>query len=323
MLGTAPAVRAQATNDKAAAETLFDEGKRLMDAKRYPEACPKLADSQRLDPGVGTLLNLALCYKLNGQTASAWSTYREAASQARAAHQDDREQLARDEAAALEKTLSRLTIEVAPDASGTPGLEIKRDGAAVPRSLWGVPTPVDPGLRRVEVSAPGKKPLQLEARADGAGSIAKLVIPPLEAAEPSTAAPPAPASPPAPAPVVATTQPAPAERSDGSGQRKAGWIVGGIGAAGVVTGVIVGLVSMAQSEAADRSEGAERREHREGAEAKKTIAFVSLGIGAAALTTGIILLATAPKKAEAPSAALWLSPSFGERELGARLTGRF
>ncbi|HWO09490.1 MAG TPA: hypothetical protein VNN80_08420, partial [Polyangiaceae bacterium] len=211
-LGIASEARAQSASDKASAETLFDEGKRLMDAKQYAQACPKLADSQRLDPGVGTVLNLALCYKLNGQTASAWSTYREAAAQARAAHQDDREQLARDEAAALEKTLTRLTIEVSPAATAIAGLELKRDGAPVPSSLWGVPTPVDPGVRKVEATAPGKKPLVLEARAEGSGATAKIVIPPLEDAP---AAPPAAAVTPAAAAPPATPPPPPAPQSDG------------------------------------------------------------------------------------------------------------
>src|SRR5215472_1302913 len=71
-------VRAQQASTEVAAQALFEEGKRLMSEGKYREACAKLADSERLDPGAGTLLNLAACYEKNAQTASAWSTYVEA-----------------------------------------------------------------------------------------------------------------------------------------------------------------------------------------------------------------------------------------------------
>ena len=80
---------------KAAAQALFDEGKRLMDAGQFAQACPKFADSEKLDPGVGTLLNLGVCYEKNGQTASAWATYKEAASAAANAGEAAREKYAR------------------------------------------------------------------------------------------------------------------------------------------------------------------------------------------------------------------------------------
>jgi hypothetical protein len=70
---------AQTSSDKAAAQALFDAGKRLLSERKYAEACPKLAESQRLDPAPGTLMNLADCYEKAGLTASAWATWLEAA----------------------------------------------------------------------------------------------------------------------------------------------------------------------------------------------------------------------------------------------------
>ena len=61
------------------AEVLFDQGRKLMGQQRYEEAAHKLEQSESLDPGVGTLLNLADCYVHLGRTASAWATYRSAA----------------------------------------------------------------------------------------------------------------------------------------------------------------------------------------------------------------------------------------------------
>src|SRR4051812_46129562 len=67
----------------AAAEALFREARDLLAAHRTSEACPKFAASQRLDPGYGTLYNLAECQQQLGQSASAWASYREAADMAR------------------------------------------------------------------------------------------------------------------------------------------------------------------------------------------------------------------------------------------------
>ena len=77
---------------------------------KHADACPKLEESQRLDPGIGTQFNLAVCYEQVGRTASAWSTFLDVAGAARAAGQTEREKVARQRATALEPRLIRLTI---------------------------------------------------------------------------------------------------------------------------------------------------------------------------------------------------------------------
>lgn len=151
LLASSP-IRAQSASDKATAEALFGEGRRLMGQANYRDACPKFEASLKLDPGVGAMLNLADCYEKNGQTASAWAEFREASSAARAAGSRDREDLARKRAAALEPKLSSLTIVVA----GQPP-RVTRDGTVVDSAAFGTPMPVDPGKHVIEATAPGKQ----------------------------------------------------------------------------------------------------------------------------------------------------------------------
>lgn len=332
--GVAPAARAQSAADKAAAEALFDEGKRLREAKRYSEACPKLADSQRLDPAVGTLLNLALCYKEAGQTASAWSTYREAAALAASARQADREQLARDEAAALEPKLTKLIIEVSPEVAKIQGVEIKRDGAAVPQGLWGVAAPVDPGVRSIDVTAPGKKPLHMDAKAEGAGATAKVVVSALEDASSAGAAavPVAAAATPAATPQPAEQQ-APADKGGkpGSTQRIIGYVVGGLGVVGLGVGVAFTLNTISENDKAlaiceddedDCSEG-DVDDHEDlvnSATASQLNSYVAYGLGAAGVITGAVLVLTAPKGPKKASR-ITVSPEVAAGHVGLNVSG--
>src|SRR5690349_12341464 len=98
---------------KAAAVSAFDEARRLSEAGQVAEACLKFGESQRLDPQLGTLLHLADCLERNGQTASAWASFRDAAELA-ATRGDQRQALAEERAASLLPRLSKLQIEVAP-----------------------------------------------------------------------------------------------------------------------------------------------------------------------------------------------------------------
>ena len=166
--------------DTAAAQALFDQGKKLMKEKKYAEACPKFEESQRLDPGLGTQQNIAFCYESLGRTATAWSLYLDLASQAKAAGQADRETKARESAKLLEPKLSKLTIQVASPATG---IEVKRNGDAVGQASWGTPIPVDPGEVKITAVAPGRKMWSKSVTIEKPGETT-ISVPELEKGEP-------------------------------------------------------------------------------------------------------------------------------------------
>jgi hypothetical protein len=122
---SAASVRAAGSTDKVSAEALFDEGRKLMAAGKFADACPKFEASQELDPGVGTMLNLADCYEKTGRTASAWAEFRETVSAAHNAGSRDREEIARGRANDLEQKLysvqthgSYASVDAAAGPSG-------------------------------------------------------------------------------------------------------------------------------------------------------------------------------------------------------------
>jgi hypothetical protein len=178
--------------DQALAQTLFDRGRELMAAKKYGEACEKFAESERLDPSVGTELNLGLCYESQGRTAAAWAAYRAASARARRDGRRDREQAARDRAAALEPKLSRVSMALAPGAD-LPGLEVRLDGTVLGRATLDVAAPIDPGSHVVEVRAPGYRTWTSKFDVDSP-TTRPITIPPLSADPARNARPPSPST---------------------------------------------------------------------------------------------------------------------------------
>lgn len=199
---------AQSAADKATAQALFDTAKQLLKEGKYSEACPKFAESQRLDPAPGTLLNLADCYERSGMTASAWATWLEAAAATHNAGQAERERMARERAEALKGKLVSITVTV-PDPSRVDGLSLKRNSDTVGTAVWGVPVPVDPGSYTIVASAPGRRTWQTVVAVKAGGQPVVVTIPTLEreASAPAPAVAPVPAAP-APAQPVAPAAPA-------------------------------------------------------------------------------------------------------------------
>ncbi len=171
---------ARASGDEvAAAEVLFEEGRRRMAEHDYAGACPKLEESQHLAPGAGTEFNLADCWENLDRLASAWAAFLDVADLTHRRGEPERERAARDRAASLEPRLARITIDV-PPAQRIPELAVQRDGQDVREALWGVSVPVDAGEHRLDARAPGRRPWTMIVRTVD-GQTLRVSIPDLPA----------------------------------------------------------------------------------------------------------------------------------------------
>jgi len=299
VLGSVDAIGAPSPPEKAAARSLFDQGRALVKAGKYDQACPKFEESYKLDPGIGASFNLADCYERVGKTASAWSGFLEAASFARIAGQAQREKVARDRAKDLEPRLSRIVIEVAK-GSALDGLEVRRDGTSIGEGVWGQGVPVDPGEHVVEAAAPGRKPWRTSVVLAGDGTSVTVTVPLLAPDREATAAPIGPAQAPLPPRSEATTR--------GKGQRTAGLVTAGVGLLSLgVAGVFALQTRSKVSDAEAWCDGANCWDPRgvdlhDQAKGTADLATVFGIVGAAAVAGGAVLYLTAPRAGAEPSA---------------------
>jgi hypothetical protein len=284
----------QTSADKAVAESLFQDGRALMDAGEVAQGCVKLADSYRLEAAIGTLLNLARCHELEGKTASAWAEYRQVAETADKAGQKERATAAREFAARLEPTLSRLVIEV-PHA--TAGIEVTRDGVPVGKGTLSAAVPVDPGDHEIVAAAPGMKTWTAKITIGPNADRQVVTVPVLESVGHAGAGP-ASAEPP-------KDQAAASPATDGgSGPPRAlMYAAFAVGGAGLVLGVVTGVLAIGkQSDLEDSGHCNETQCDRtvssdlssyDTMKALSTVGFVVGGLGVAA---GVVLLVTSKQK---------------------------
>ena len=176
----------EAGGDVARAEALFQQGKRSLEKGDSAAACPKLAESLRLDKATGTLLALAMCHESEGRLASAWAEYAEVVARAAAEGRTDREQAARRSVRALEPKLSTLTIEVPAEAAAVDGLRVERDGLSLAAAAWSTAVPVDPGRHVVTASAPGRRTWSISVQIGALAEGMRVAVPVLAPQAPAT-----------------------------------------------------------------------------------------------------------------------------------------
>jgi hypothetical protein len=307
-------------SDPAFAQSLFNEGRRLMTEGKVAEACPKFAESQRLDPGGGTVLNLALCHEKEGRTASAWSEFNEALSLAIRDRRPERETLSRQHIADLEPKLSRLTVNVASRADK---LEIKLDGVVLREAAWGSANPVDPGSHVVTANGPAKKPFNATVVL-GAAEAKAVVVPALEddpqAATVADANRVTPGLEPNGEPVAPTTT--------SSSGKTIGYLLIAGGVTGLGVGTIFGLQAVSKHRASTRecpggSCTANGVSLNDQAMTAAWVSNIGLGIGivSAGIGTYLVLTSHAPAADKRSARRLSVVPAGGPTSGGAMLSG--
>lgn len=296
--------------DVARADVLFRDAQVLVQKGQLTEACAKFAESQRLDPANGTLLNLAICHEKEGKYATSYKELQELLGilqNSKTADDRERTKVANERLKIVEKRMTRVSFDV---SALPPNPTLTLDGEKVQDASAAIP--LDPGSHAVEVNAPQKKPGRktFDVRDPGAMTVK------LDPLEDNAPAPPKASDPPR---AGSPETDKPEDKSSGgfwNGQRVLGAVVAGVGLVGIGVGTYFGLDTF--------SKKAERDKHcndkvcdatglklHDDAGSSATISTIGVGVGGAAFILGAILFVTASPKAPESSVTVGFGPNGG------------
>ncbi|MBX3191639.1 MAG: hypothetical protein KF819_31895 [Labilithrix sp.] len=286
---------ATAQDSDADAERLFREGQRLLEERRFGEACPKFEQAYRKDRQLGTLINLAFCHKEQGAIWYAWLEFKEAEVRATELNRPDRREFARQRLLELEKQLPKVVID---NPRKMPLTEVLVEEKKVPEAERGAVFAAEEGRRKFTFRAKGKKQATVMVTVARGERAQHVVAPEMEDAS-GDDLPPAASAPLDPPRKVDSGSEAPA--GDGT-QRTLGWTaiaVGGVaGAVGAVTGIMTFTNGCANTQEPPQCTDAVRSSG-DTTGAISTVSFIVAGV---AIASGIVLLVTAPPASTASSA---------------------
>lgn len=297
----------QATKD-------FKEAQKKYEAKDYAGALELARGALEVTGSPNARLYVARSLRELGKNAEAYDemsiTLRETTERAQS---EPKYVPTRDAAAAelalLGRKVGRVIIAV---ADPPPGTRVEMNGTRIEEARLGQPIAVEPGSLRVRATAEGQVPIERNIEI-AAGEVRTLALAFGAAAQGDE---------PEPEPEPTPDRPAPA--ASGGGARTLGFVVAGVGVAGMATFAIAG--SMAKSEfdtieeecGGDRCTDPKYADNVDRGKRLETIANVGLVVGAIGLIAGgTLIVLGGPKQKE--GAGLMVSPG----GLGVGYRGRF
>jgi hypothetical protein len=292
-LSASAGARAQDTRDPAAAEELFRQGRAASEQQDFNTACAKFRESNRLDPAVGTVFNIADCEEKLGRLATSWTLFQEVVQRLPPA--DNRRAIAEQRASKLEPRVPKLSIRLAH--SDRTDVTVRRDGVSLGSASLDTSLPVDPGDHVVIVEAPGTRAAEFHSRvAEGENAVLDVAIGDKLPASGDLGAGVNSGVP------VATPGP----------NHTAAYAVGGVGVAGLLTGAIAGVLTLGKKSTVN-SDCVGKQCSQAGldaANAGKTLgAITTVGLitGAVGIGAATYLFVSAPAPTEsARSSAYWV-----------------
>jgi len=220
----------------AAADALFKEGRALLKDGKTVEACAKFAESNRLDPQLGTLTNLASCHATASDNAAAYVEFTEVQERAAATNDKQRVQLAEKRLAELRGLIVTVRVSV---AAPKPDETVTIAGRELATSMWDRPLVYNPGAIEIVAKAKGHLPFHAKLAIAAGTSDLTVSVPPLE---PLPVAPPAPKPPPAPPATII---------EEASPRMTIGIVAIGVGVAGLGLGTAFGLSALSSKSSAE------------------------------------------------------------------------
>ena len=276
--GSAPAPTAAPAEptpeQRELARSAYAQGQALFAEGKYAEAKVAFEQAHGAVPNPVVLVSIAECDARLGNLEGAYAMYqRYLAERPDAPDRADVEQ----KIAELVATPATLSLSSTP-AGASIVIDGQPTGKTTPTEL-----PIARGDHQVELLLAGYETNRLGVTARlGARHELEVVLEPLP--------PPPPVAPP----------PSTASISDSGSPEAALWITGIVGAAGIVTGSVLGFLTLAEQSDFDSNPTADSADRGERLALFTDVAF---GVGAMALVTGAVLLLTSGGSAEPASAA--------------------
>lgn len=196
----------------------------------------------------------------------------------------------------LRPRIPKLKLVLTGEGAEHPELVVKIDGNEVPKALRGVEMPFNPGKHQLTAQAPGGERVQVQfVLAEREHEQVDVNVP-----APAQNVAPGPTQPVVTAPPLLRPEPAPAPRS--TWQKPAAFVAGGVGVAGLATGIVTGLLASSRHSTAASScpnnvcpPGGSGWDDVESFRTLRTVSTVGYVVGAVGLAGGVTLWLTAPK----------------------------
>jgi hypothetical protein len=252
----------------------------------YPAPTVVLYEARSLEK-LGRLLEAVEAYARTTQTSVGQDAPAQFAEAIAQAHQEER---------SLRARIPTLTLKVAGVSPNDPNLKVTMNGRAIGAAQLGQAQRLNPGTYRIAGSISPDRTDHSELKLAEGQNVAVVL---------NLAAP----SPTPPAPVLASVTPVATEAHSTNDLRVYAYVAGGVGVAGLGTGLVTGLMSASKHSEADRlcpnhlCTGANVPSAVNSFRSLRTVSTVFYGVGAAGLAAGVVLwLVSAPDTTETPRA---------------------